>query len=202
MTVLLGLYNAIKTPDSVTRYLVGLTVVVASILMIPLVAMQFTDEVNWTFFDFVAAWILLFGTGLTYKLVSRRMNNFKYRSAVGLAVGTTLLVTWINLAVGIIGSENNPANDLYFGVILVGFSGAIIARFQPKGLAITMFVMASAQFLVPVIALMIWKPDFGPGVVKVLILNGFFVMMYIGSALLFRSATNEGSTVSDISLPK
>lgn len=201
MTVLLGLYNAVKTPDSVTRYFVGLTIVVASILLIPLVAMQFTNEVNWTFSDFVAAWILLFGTGLTYKLISRRMNNFKFRSAVGTAVGTTLLVTWINLAVGIIGSENNPANDLYFGVILVGFAGAIVTRFQSKGLAITMFAMAVAQFLVPVIALMIWRPDFGPGVVKVLILNGFFVMMYISSALLFRSATKEGPIVPDTTLP-
>lgn len=160
-------------------------------LLIPLVAMQFTDEVNWTLFDFVVAWFLLFGSGLAYKLVSIRINNFRFRSAVGLAVVTSLFLVWVNLAVGMIGSENNPANDLYFGVILIGFGGSIIARFRPQGLAITMFAMAFGQFLVPVIALMIWKPEIDFGVVKIFILNGFFVMTYIASAMLFRSVDTK-----------
>ena len=190
MHVISGLYNALKTPNSVFRYIVGLTIVVATLLLIPLVAMQFTEEVNWTAFDFFAAWVLLFGTGLTYKLIAIRKNNSKFRVAVGITVATSLLVTWVNLAVGIIGSENNPANDLFFGVLLIGFSGAIISRLQPKGLALTAFIMAIAQFMVPIIAYLVWRPDFDPGVIKIFILNGFFVMLYIGSALLFRSAAN------------
>lgn len=185
MTFIKGLTGSIQTPGSIARFSAGLMAAVACFLMIPLTAMQFTTEVNWTVFDFIAAWVLLFGAGMTYKLIARRFESSSYRFAVGLAVGTTLLVTWINLAVGIIGSENNPANDLYFGVILVGLTGAVLSRFRPQGLAKTMFAMALAQFLIPIIALMIWRPDFDPGVIKVLILNGFFVIMYIGSAMMF-----------------
>jgi hypothetical protein len=41
----------------------------------------------------------------------------------------------MNLAVGIIGSEDNPANLMYGGVLAVGIIGAIIARFEPHGMA-------------------------------------------------------------------
>ncbi len=193
MTFIKRLTSGIQTQGSIARYAAALMAAVASFLMIPLTAMQFTNEVNWTVFDFIAAWVLLYGAGMTYKLVARRFESSSFRFGVGLAVGTTLLVTWINLAVGIIGSENNPANDLYFGVILVGLSGAVMSRFRPQGLASTMYAMALAQFLVPIIALMIWRPDFGPGVIKVLILNGFFVILYIGSAMLFRSSVMMSS---------
>jgi hypothetical protein len=196
MTLLSEFSSAVSVMKSESRYVIGLAIAVACILLIPLVGMQFTDEVNWTFSDFAAAWILLFGSGLLYRLISRRVNNFRFRAAVGLAVGTSLVITWANLAVGIIGNENNPANDLFFGVILIGFAGAVIARFRPEGLAITMFVMAFAQFLVPVIALMIWKPEIDFGVVKIIIFNGFFVMLYIVSALLFRNASRSNGDAS------
>jgi hypothetical protein len=43
-----------------------ITVGIAIILMIPLIAMQFTDEVNWSPFDFAAAAALLFGAAGIY----------------------------------------------------------------------------------------------------------------------------------------
>ena len=60
----------------------------------------------------------------------------------------------------------------------------------------TLFAMAIAQMLVPVIALVIAKSQVTMelrGVVGVFGLNAFFAMLFIGSALLFRSATNTGS---------
>jgi hypothetical protein len=42
-----------------------------------------------------------------------------------------------------------------------------------------------------VIALIIWNPQVTSGVVSVLTLNGFFVVLFIGSALLFRNAARE-----------
>ena len=55
-------------------------------------------------------------------------------------------------------------------------------------MARSLFVMALAQMLVPVIALVIWNPPFDPGVLPVFVLNGFFAALWFGSALLFRKA--------------
>lgn len=163
------------------------------ILMIPLIAMQFTKEVNWDLFDFVFMGTLLFGSGLTYELVSRKGSNTAYRTAVGVAVVTAVLLVWINAAVGIIG--DGPVNLMYFGVVAVGLIGAGIAGFRPRGMSRALFAMALAQALVPVIALIIWKPSFSepPGVVGVFFLNAFFVMLFVGSALLFRHAAHVGN---------
>jgi len=117
----------------------------------------------------------------------RRADHTAYRAATGLAVATALILVWVNLAVGLIGTEDNPANLMYFGVIAVGAIGAIIARFQPDGMARALFATALAQALVPVIALIIWKPQV-PSVESVLGVNAFFVMLFVGSALLFRRA--------------
>ena len=72
------------------------------LLFIPLIAIQFTNEVNWTLFDFVVAGILLFSTGLIFKLVVRKIKNIKYRIVFGVALLIVLfLLIWAELAVGI-----------------------------------------------------------------------------------------------------
>jgi len=176
---------------SIRRQMWYVAIATASILMVPLVAMLFTDEVNWSLFDFIVMGILLFGTGLTYVLISRISDSIAYRTAVGVAVVAGLLLIWVNLAVGIIGSEDNPANQLYAGVLAVGIIGAGIARLRPRGMARTLFATALAQMLVPVIALIIWRPSLEepPGIVGVLILNAFFAALFVVSALLFRRAS-------------
>jgi hypothetical protein len=181
--------------QNITKRLSVWAAVVALILMVPLVAMQFTDEVIWTLFDFVFMGALLFGTGLAYELVARKAGTIAYRVAVGLALAAAFLLVWINGAVGIIGSEDNPANLLYGGVLAIGFIGAIVARFHPHGMARALFATALAQALVPVIAFIIWKPSFAeaPGILGVFVLNAFFAMLFVGSALLFRRASAAGS---------
>jgi hypothetical protein len=184
-----------KTPNSVYRYFVGLALAAAFILLLPLLAMRITDEVNWDLADFAVAWTLLVGAGLTYKLVVRKMGNIAYRAAVGVAVATALLIIWINLAVGIIGTEGNPANLMYIGVLAVGIIGAIIARFQPRGMSRSLFATALAQALVAVIALIagLGYPASGPS--KIVILNGFFVALWVESAWLFRNAARKQAAV-------
>lgn len=168
------------------------------ILLLPLLAMQFTDEVVWDLADFVVAGALLFGAGLTYELIARKAGHIAYRSAVGVAVAAALLLVWINLAVGIIGNEGNPANLMYIGVFAVGIIGAIIARLEPRGMARVLFATAGAQMLVPVIALIIWPPQVtswgAASVVGVFILNAFFATLWLGSALLFRRASASDPT--------
>ncbi len=116
-----------------------------------------------------------------------------YRSAVGVALATALILLWVNGAVGVIGSENNDANLMYLGVLAVGIIGAVIARFEPRGMALALFATALAQALVTLIALIarLGYPASGP--LEILGLNGFFIVLWIGSAWLFRSAAREQS---------
>lgn len=86
------------------KRLIVIMLTVAGLLLIPLIAMRFTKEVNWTLPDFVAAGILLSGTGLLCELVMRKVINIKYRIAICAALLAALLLVWLELAVGIFGT--------------------------------------------------------------------------------------------------
>jgi hypothetical protein len=187
------LYTAFKERSTMLarnayRSVVGVALATAFILLIPLLAAP-----AWNLADFVFAGALIFGTGLTFVLAARKVGSIAYRAAVGVALAAAFILVWLTGAVGIIGSEDNNANLMYFGVLAVGIIGAIVARFRQQGMARALFATALAQALVAVIALIIglsspWSP---PGLFETLILNGFFVAMFAGSALLFRYAARE-----------
>jgi hypothetical protein len=180
-----------KADHSAYRRAARLVLAVAFILMLPLVAMQLTDQVRWDLADFAVAGALLVGTGLVYELAARRAGNLAHRVAVGVALAATLILIWLNLAVGLIGTEGDRANLMYVGVLAVGIIGAVIARFQPHGMARALFATALAQALVVVIALVygLGSPVSGP--LEILALNGLFVALFVGSASLFRYAARE-----------
>lgn len=71
-----------------------------AILSVPLIAMRFTREVNWTSFDFIVMGVLLFGTSSLFVLAARRVAR-KHWLAVGIAVAAGFLYLWAELAVGI-----------------------------------------------------------------------------------------------------
>jgi len=174
------------------KFLSRVMLAAAFILLLPLLAMQFTDEVNWELADFAVAGALLVGTGLIYELATQKASNILYRAAVSLVLVTAFLLLWVNGAVGIIGSENNDANLMYFGVLAVGITGALIGRLQPHGMASALFATALAQALVAVIALIAGWDTSGPILPwDVLILTGFFAALWVRSALLFRKAALE-----------
>ncbi|MHB8931216.1 MAG: hypothetical protein ACYC5R_11535 [Melioribacteraceae bacterium] len=193
------IYKSIKTPNTIIQYVFGVALLAAVLLLLPLLAMLITKEVDWSLFDFVAAWILMFSAGFTYRMVARKMNNIMYKAAVGVAVGTSLLLVWSNLAVGLIGSEDNPANWMYVGVLAIGFLGAIITRLQPKGMYRVLFSMAFAHALIAVIAL-IARLDMSAesSAIEILGVNGFFAVLWIGSALLFRNVKEAQMPVNSI----
>ena len=114
-----------------------------------------------------------------------------YRFALGLAIATALLLLWMSLGVGIIGADGDPANRMYFGVIAVGIIGAMLARFRPSGMTFTLVAMALAQTLVAAIAVLagLGRPWSGP--LELVLLNGFFVGLFLGSAWLFRRAARR-----------
>ena len=105
---------------------------------------------------------------------------------MGVAIVAAMMLVWLSLGVGIIGQDGDPANAMYFGVLAIGIAGAIIARFQPHGMARALVAMALAQALVTVIALgaELGLPWSGPA--EILLLNGFFIALFVGSAWLFR----------------
>jgi peptidoglycan/LPS O-acetylase OafA/YrhL len=86
------------------KRLIGIIVTLALLLLIPLIAMQFTNEVNWTPLDFIVAGALLLGTGLMCELVIRKTNKIKYRIAICVALLVILILIWAELAVGIFGT--------------------------------------------------------------------------------------------------
>lgn len=122
------------------------------VLLIPLVAMQFTSEVAWDGADFVFAAAIIAGAAAMYEFTAAKSVSVAYRLAVAIAVGTAFVTVWSTGAVGIIGSEDNPANLIYGGVLLIGLIGAVIAQFKPMGMAWAMAVTAAAQAAVGVAA--------------------------------------------------
>lgn len=162
----------------------------AGLLLLQLVAMQFTSEANWTLFDFVLMGALLAMVGGAYELAVRVARSNTYVVAFGIAVGTAFLTIWINLAVGIIGGEDNAANGLFFIVLAVGLIGALLALLKPLPMARAMAVTAAAQALVGVYAV-VATADQPEGYV----LSGFFAAMWLTSAQLFRVAAREQAAV-------
>lgn len=156
----------------------------AALVLLPLIGMLVTDEMNWDLADFLFAGALVIGVGLAFEVAVRVSSSRAYRAAVAVALGAAFVLIWINGAVGIIGSEDNPANLMYFGVLAVGLVGALIARLRPAGMARALVAVAVAQVLVAVIALATGEGFTGP-------ITVFFAALWITSAWLFEKAARE-----------
>ena len=82
----------------------NIIIVVAILLSIPLIAMQFTDEVSWTILDFVVIGILLLSIGFICELTIRKVSKIKHRIAICITILVVFLLIWAELAVGIFGT--------------------------------------------------------------------------------------------------
>ena len=163
----------------------------AALLALPFVAMQFTREVVWTTSDFIFAGVMIGSVGGAFELAVRMSRSWAYRSAAGLALLAAFLIVWSNFAVGIVGSEENPANLWFFGALLVGLVGAIAARFRPSGTAAAMLATAASLGVAFVIAASgptdePWVPHSREGVAVSL-----FAALFLASAALFRKAGRD-----------
>ena len=76
-------------------------VIIAFILIIPFIAMQYTKEVRWTSLDFIAASALLLSSGVAFELLWQKFNTTKIRIIVTACLLILLLIVWVELAVGI-----------------------------------------------------------------------------------------------------
>jgi hypothetical protein len=86
------------------KRLIGIVLTVAILLLMPLIAMQFTDEVDWSPFDFAVMGILLLGTGLLCELVLRNVKSLKHRLIICAVILIVFFFIWAELAVGIFGT--------------------------------------------------------------------------------------------------
>ena len=74
------------------------------LLSIPLIAMQFTDEVNWDLLDFVVMGFLLLCVGLLLEMVLRLVKKKGKRTWLIIGIIILFLLVWAELAVGIFGT--------------------------------------------------------------------------------------------------
>ncbi|QOI98187.1 MAG: hypothetical protein HRU69_12140 [Flammeovirgaceae bacterium] len=165
----------------------GVALVTALLLLVPLIAMQFTTEVQWSVFDFIVMGILVFGTGVVYVLVTRHAPGLINRVAVASAIGSTFLLVWANLAVGLIGGGPNPGNLMYIGVVAVIIIGTYLSRFTAKGMEHTMLAASGSIVLVAILALLTGMQHYpGSSVGEIIGVNAFFAGLFAVSGLLFR----------------
>lgn len=172
--------------------------VTAALLMIPLVAMQFSDEVVWTLIDFIVAGLLLSGTGLAFVAATRRMSrNREYRAGMALGLFGMLGLIWVNLAVGIIGSEDNPANAMYLAVLGIGILGALIVRLRAAGMVRVLLTMAGVQTGIAVVAIALRLGAPVSSALELAFGNALFIVIFVTSAMLFRSAAEQVTSQGD-----
>jgi len=170
------------------------------LLLLPITGSLTVEDWNWKWNDFLMAWVVFALTTLFYRfLATRPLANLPYKAGAALAVLAGFLITWVNLAVQIIG-EDNPGNGLYLLTILGGFVGVGLSRFQPARLAWVALGMAAALVLIPAVAVSFWPGDFSPGYPKVQLLSAGFAAMFVASGLLFRRAARQ-SLGSDVAGP-
>ncbi|WP_326542887.1 hypothetical protein [Pseudorhodoferax sp.] len=159
----------------------------AAALLLPLVAMGFSDEVRWSVADFAVFGLMLTVVGGLGEAAVRLTANRAYRAAAALALAGGFLLLWANGAVGLIGSETQPVNRLFVLVPAVAVFGAVIARFKAGGMAWALAATAAAQALLAVVALAV----FGAGGLEVLLVTALFGGLWLLSAALFRRAARS-----------
>ena len=167
-----------------SKTLLRVALVALGLLMVPLVASRVVDGWNWSPGTFVFVYLLFFGTALAYALIARKMGAWSYKAGVGVALVAGFALGWSNM-VHVADSEN-PANLVYYSVLVIGAVGAWLARLKSQGLARTLFAMAATLALIAVLL-----PSGAPPYLarNMAIGHGVFVALFIASGLLFRHAS-------------
>ncbi|MDN3919531.1 hypothetical protein [Roseateles violae] len=164
------------------RWRIAVWGLAAALLALPGLAMQFSSEVRWGVFDFIVFALMLLCACGGYELAQQlRPGNGSQRAAVCVAIAGGFLLVWMNLAVGLIGEPDDPANLMFAGVLLIGLLGAALTRLRPGAMAGVLLAMAAAQALAAgVAALAGWRL---PPLASL-----FFIALWLLSAQLFRRA--------------
>ncbi|HZF98693.1 MAG TPA: hypothetical protein VEY92_10725 [Pseudoxanthomonas sp.] len=178
----------------------------ALLLLLPTVAMRFTAQVEWTASDFMLMGVMLAAACGICELALWLSGDPVYRAAYGIAVATGFLTVWVNLAVGMFGSENSAINLMFAGVLLVAAMGSLLAGFQPRGMARAMAATAAAQLLAAALGLAIGlaagtDEGQGRGLAWETFLTACFAAPWLASAQLFRKAAQRQAAFSSNGTP-
>lgn len=165
----------------------------AALLTVPAIAMWMgAPGVDWSVSDFVIMGLLFAIVLSAYEFIAGRGSLLAYRAGAAIAVLAIFLLIWVNLAVGIIGSEDNPANFMFAGVISVAVGSMIVAHFRAAAMAKGMIATAASQVLVGVIAVLGGMGFDGPIFPRdVIVLTTIFTGLWLASAVLFASAARR-----------
>lgn len=156
-----------------------------------LLLLPWAAKAPWTQFDFLVAAGLLGSVGLGFEIIVRTSTSLACRSGAALAVVTAFLTIWVNGAVGMIGSEANRYNLVFGIVVLVALIGAILARFEARGMTRAMALTAAAQAGAGAAGL-----TTDPlGAMLSMGFSGFWLL----AAWLFRRAASEGRVTPGVS---
>jgi hypothetical protein len=176
--------------DAPNRWRIARWTLGAVLLLLPLTAMAITDAVDWTVFDFLVAAVLVGGVGLAYEVAVRTNRDRPYRAGAAVALATGFLLLWLTGAVGIVGSEKDPANLLHGAVVAIALFGAAIAGFRAAGIARAMTAAAIAQVLVVPLA---GATGARMELLEVVTLTAFFTLLWLASAGLFHRSARRGA---------
>ena len=78
--------------------------IVGLLLLIPMIAMQLTDEANLSFFDFIIMGVMLSITCLTIGIIIKNIKYFKYRNIFITMIIMIFFLIWAELGVGLFGT--------------------------------------------------------------------------------------------------
>ena len=163
-----------------------------TILTIPLIGMLTTEEVNWDATDFIVGGIFIYVFSMLFQLAHQATENISLKVAYGLAIVATFLLVWVNLAVGLIGSKNEPFNLAYFSVIATGLIGAFISKMKLQGLRNTMIAMSLNMVIIGIIALLIGMQFvYGSSTSEIIRVTIMFTITFTVSAYLFHRSSFE-----------
>lgn len=169
-------------PTTTAKWRLAIWSLAALVMLVPTVAQLTLAEMNWDAFDFGVFGAMLLAGCLSFEVVLRLgAESAAYRVAACLAIGGAFLMVMANLAVGIIGNEDNPVNLLFFGLLALGAFGALAVRFEAAGMARVMVLLAAAQALLG-LGLAV------AGVGSTPVFTAFYVALWLGAGKLFRRA--------------
>lgn len=137
----------------------------------------------WTASDFIVMGVMFAMTGATIELAIRSSTDWAHRIGSLVAILTGFLTVWVNLAAGMIGSEDNPYNLWFGGVLAIAIAGSLFARGNASALAGTMALAAAAQAGTSIFGL---AADMRGGIFSLA-----FAGLWLLSAGLFRLASRK-----------
>ena len=137
----------------------------------------------WTASDFIVIGVMFAVTGGTIELAVRSSTDWAHRLGSLVAILTGFLTVWVNLAVGMIGSEDNPYNLWFGGVLAIAIAGSLLARGSASALVGTMALAAAAQAGASIFGL---AADMRGGIFSLA-----FAGLWLLSAALFRMASRR-----------